>query len=51
MSQHNALLWQSSGASALGIGNSLYQKNDSIDEVTAKVIDLNKALNIPPITN
>ena len=51
VSQHNALLWQSSGASALGIGNSLYQKNDSIDEVTAKVIDLNKALNIPPITN
>jgi 2-dehydro-3-deoxyphosphogalactonate aldolase len=49
--QGNALKWLSSGASALGLGNSLYQKNDSLDEVTGKVIDLNKALNIPQMTS
>jgi 2-dehydro-3-deoxyphosphogalactonate aldolase len=51
VSQHNALQWLSSGASALGLGSSLYQKNDALDVVIDKIIDLNKALNIPPITN
>jgi len=51
VSKGNALQWLSSGASALGLGNSLYQKNDSLDEVNGKVIDLNKALYFPTMKN
>ncbi|MBA6291108.1 2-dehydro-3-deoxy-6-phosphogalactonate aldolase [Colwellia sp. MB3u-70] len=51
VSQSNVLQWLSSGASALGFGSSLYQSNDSLDETMAKVIKLNKVLNITPNTN
>ncbi|MDO7084798.1 2-dehydro-3-deoxy-6-phosphogalactonate aldolase [Pseudocolwellia sp. AS88] len=46
ISQKNASQWLSFNAIAVGIGNSLYQSNDSVDTVTAKVIQLNKVLNI-----
>ena len=46
VSPKNVLQWLSSGASALGLGSSLYQSNDSLDVAMGKVIKLNKALNM-----
>ena len=46
VSHNNALQWLSSGASALGLGNSLYQSNDTLEFLMSKVIKLNETLNI-----
>jgi 2-dehydro-3-deoxyphosphogalactonate aldolase len=46
VSHLNAQQWLSSGASALGLGNSLYQSNDSLEMAISKVMTLNKALNM-----
>ncbi|TWX72457.1 2-dehydro-3-deoxy-6-phosphogalactonate aldolase [Colwellia sp. C1TZA3] len=51
VSQSNALQWLTSDASALGIGNSLYQRNDTLDMVKNKAILLNDTLNAIKINN
>ena len=44
VSSKNSEQWLTAGASALGIGNSLYQSQDTIDVVRNKVIALNETL-------
>jgi 2-dehydro-3-deoxyphosphogalactonate aldolase len=45
VSHNNAQQWLSSGASALGLGGCLYQRNDSLELLMDKVITLNSVLN------
>lgn len=47
VSYKNSEQWLKSGAKALGIGNSLYQSQDSVETVVNKVIQLNEALGLP----
>jgi len=51
VSQSNALQWLASDASAIGIGNSLYQRNDTLNMVKNKVTLLNNTLSKTKINN
>lgn len=42
----NSQLWLSKGADALGLGNSVFKANDSLDDVRMKITNINNALKI-----